>query len=226
MNVRVITGVPRDMGFRAHWHCQREALFPLGLMPVEASGCFWNEQLENLIELAIRDGFDYVLTIDFDTIFDRQHVEDMLALGERNPQADVIVPWFMRRDTDERNFGVRRDDGTFRRRFSEEEFEPELMPIHTGHFGFTLIRLAALEKMPRPLLWAQPDENGRWFEGCVQSDIYFFNQVKAHGLNLCLATQIRVGHLQQVISWPTKDFGIEHQYVEAFRKEGTPESTR
>lgn len=225
MNIRAIASVPRDIGLRLHWYCQREALFPLGLMPKEYGGAFWHESLEAGIENAIHDGFDYVLTLDFDTIFERWHVEALLDLARENPQADAIVPWQVKRDSTDRIFGVRREDGTFKRRFDETDFEPDLMPIDTGHFGLTLIRLAALQALPRPLLWAQPDSSGAWTHGCVQADIYFWNQARKFDLKLYLATKVRVGHLQQVVTWPTADFGIEHQYVEDYRRNGAPEST-
>lgn len=214
------------MGFRLHWHCQRETLFPMGLMPKEYGGFAWNEQLERLIEEAIADGFDYVLTMDSDTIFDRRHVEGLIDLAKRNPHADAIVPWQVKRDSTDRIFGVRNEEGFFRRRFDEAEFDPELMPIDTGHFGLTMIRLEALERMSRPMLHAIPDSRGGWSGDHVQSDIAFWNQARDRGLKIYLATKIRVGHLQQVVTWPTADFGIEHQFVEAFRETGTPESTR
>lgn len=225
MKIQAIASVPRDWGFRLHWHCQREALFPLGLMPQEYGGAFWNESLEALIENACDADYDYILTLDFDTIFDRSHVEKLIDLARRYPEADAIVPWQIKRDSTDRIFGVRREDGTFRRRFDEAEFEVELLPIDTGHFGLSLIRCAALDGLPRPLLQAVPDANGQWGPECVQSDIYFWNQLRAHERKVFLATQVRVGHLQQVITWPTADFGIEQQYAEAYRREGAPRST-
>lgn len=225
MKIQAIASVPRDQGLRLHWHCQREALFPLGLMPKEYGGAFWNEGLENGIEEAIRGGFDYVLTLDFDTIFEQRHVQQLRSLARRFPDADAIVPWQVKRDSTDRIFGVRDKDGYFRRQFDEAEFEGDLMPIDTGHFGLTMLRLEAVNRMPRPLLWAQPDENRQWGFDCVQADIYFWNQAKAAGLKVYLATKVRVGHLQQVVTWPTADFGIEHQYVEEFRREGAPFSS-
>lgn len=226
MKIQAIASVPRDIGLRLHWHCQREALFPLGLMPVEYGGAFWNEGLEWAIEKAVADGFDYVLTLDFDTIFDRSHVETLIKLAEENPHADAIVPWQICRDSEDRIFGVRKPDGTFRRRFDEAEFDPDLMPIDTGHFGLTLIRLAALKALPRPLLYAQPDENNGWGFDAVRADIYFWNQCRKYDLKLFLATKVRVGHLQQMVTWPTTEFGIEHQHVEGFKAHGAPESTK
>lgn len=226
MRIQAVASVPRDIGLRLHWYCQREALFPLGLMPAEYGGAFWHQALEAAIENAITDGFDYALTLDFDTIFDRSHVEALIGLAEKYPEADAIVPWQIKRDSTDRIFGVRRDDGTFRRRFDETEFEPDLMPIDTGHFGLTLIRLAALAALPRPLFWAIPNEQGQWREDCTEADIYFWNQARGYGLKTYLATKVRVGHLQQVVTWPTADFGIEQQYVEEFRRNGAPGSTR
>ena len=225
MKVQAIASVPRDWGFRLHWQCQREALFPLRLMPVEHGGAFWNESLETLIENALANDFDYILTLDFDTIFTRRHILMLLDLAKTYPHADAIVPWQIKRDSTDRIFGVRREDGTFRRRFDEGEFEPDLMPIDTGHFGLTLIKLSALDGLPRPLLKAVPDDRGQWGSECVQSDIYFWNQLRAHERKVFLATKVRVGHLQQMITWPTADFGIEQQYAEAFKHEGPPKST-
>lgn len=225
MKVQAIASVPRDVGLRLHWQCQREALFPLGLMPKEYGGAFWNEQLEAGIENAIEDGFDYVLTLDFDTIFDRRHILMLLDLAKSHPEADAIVPWQVKRESKDRLFGVRNEDGVFRRRFDEKDFEQDLMPVDTGHFGLTMIRLAALKALPRPMFWAQPDSLGQWGAGCVQSDIYFWNQARKFDLKIYLATKVRVGHLQQMVTWPTTEFGIEHQHVEEFKRTGAPEST-
>lgn len=226
MRIQAIASVPRDWGYRLHWQCQLQALAPRGLMPKEYSGAFWHQSFENLIEKAVADGFDYVLTLDFDCVFDAAHVERLLTLAERHPEADCIVPWMIKRDSEDRIFGVRGVDGIFRRRFDESEFEQELMPIDTGHFGLTLIRLAALQSVPRPLFVAVPDSEGHWYGDRVDADIYFWNQIKAAGLRSFLATQVRVGHLQQMITWPTADFDIHHQHVEAFRAQGVPEVAR
>lgn len=223
MNVRAIASVPRDWGFRLHWKCQLQALAPLGLMPEEAGGAFWHQTFENLIERAIADGCDYVLTLDFDCIFDSQHVLALLDLAKEHPEADCIVPWMVKRDSEDRIFGVRGVDGVFRRRFDESEFEADLMPIDTGHFGLTLIRLAALKDVPRPLFLAVPDSDGHWYHDRVDADIFFWNQARAAGLRCFLATKVRVGHLQQMITWPTADFGVTHQHVEDFTKHGTLE---
>lgn len=223
MKIRCLASVPRDIGLRLHWECQRKALIPLGLEPEEYGGAFWHQSLENLIEGAIEKGFDYALTIDFDAIFERRHVEEMIRLIGDYPDADAVCPWMIKRDSMDRIFGVRDDDGFFRRHFDAEEFDGDLMPIHTGHFGLTMIRLAALKGIPRPLLWAQPDDEGYWRPGKVDADIYFWNKCHQHGLKLFLASKVRVGHLQQMITWPTDDFGISHQYVEDFRRNGAPE---
>lgn len=225
MKIVCLASIPRDQGFHLHWQCQREALLPLGLLPREYGGAFWHQALERLLEGAIADGFDYALTVDFDSIFDRRHVEALISLAKRNPSADAIVPWQIKRDSTDRIFGVRREDGAFRRRFDEAEFEPELMPIDVGHFGLTLIRLEALERLSRPLLQAIPDSKGGWDGEHVDADIAFWNQARERGLKIYLATKIRIGHLQQVVTWPTSDFGIEHQFVEEFRREGAPFSS-
>jgi hypothetical protein len=226
MRVISLASIPRDMGFNLHWYCQREHFAPLRIEVREYGGAFWHQALERLIEGAITDGYTHALTMDFDTIFERLHVETLLDLARRNPDADAIVPWQIKRDSTDRIFGKRREDGTFRRHFDESEFTPELMPIDTGHFGLTVLRLDALKALPRPLFQPVPDASGGWDGGHVDADIYFWNQARKYGLQLFLATKVRVGHLQQVVTWPTTDFGIEHQFVEAFRHNGTPESAR
>lgn len=225
MKVRCIASVPRDIGLRLHWECQRKVLIPMNLEPEEYGGAFWHQSLENLIESAIDQGYDYALTLDYDAIFERRHVEEMLRLAADYPQADVICPWMIKRDSTDRIFGVRYENGIFRKHFDVEEFDADLMPIHTGHFGLTMIRLAALEAVNRPLIWAQPDGDGHWRSGKVDADIYFWNKCHEAGLKLYLATKIRIGHLQQVITWPTDEFDITHQYVEDFRRNGAPKNT-
>lgn len=200
MKIRAISSVPRDQGYLLHWQCQREALLPLGLEPKEYSGPFWEQGLERLLEQAISDGFDYALTLDFDMIFERRHVETLINLARTHRDADIIAPAMMKRGGNDLLFGVRGNDGKFKRLFEPEEFEGELTRVHTAHFGLTLIKLAALERMPRPLFLSEPDDSGRWSEKRIDADIHFWNEAHFRHLKIYLANHIRVGHLQLMIT--------------------------
>ena len=98
--------------------------------------------------------------------------------------------------------------GNPRIRVPAEEFEQELTPIHTGHFGLTLLKSTSAAKLKKPWFWSQPTPEGEWGEGRTDADIYFWLEAEKQGFKAFQANTIRIGHLQVVISWVNGDFGL------------------
>jgi hypothetical protein len=105
------------------------------------------------------------------------------------------------------------------------------MPVMTGHFGMTMIRVESLLSLPHPWFIAKPDASGRW---CgpekVDADVAFWLKWREHGRSLYLAPQVAIGHLQEVVTWPrlraTTDGGMElwadHRTLDEYETGGRP----
>jgi len=186
-------------------------------------GAFWEMGMQKGFNSLIEQGVDWILTIDYDTVFDKDDIRELLTLAAMYPEADAIIPLQAKRNADVMLFTMKDWQGKLRRQATYDEFDRDLTPIHTGHFGLTLIKTAALKKIPKPWFWSQPTADGEWDEGRVDADIYFWQQAEKHGLGIYQANHIRIGHLQVVVSWVNKDFEVGHQYLSDWHEHGKPE---
>lgn len=199
------------------------AFMPLGIEVFRHSGVFWGQGLTKLIEMALKDGADFVITIDYDSVFGLEHVHRLCQLIVENEDVDVIVPVQIRRENDYSMFTMRdQASGTLRTSVPKTEFRKVLTKITTGHLGLTIMRASALEKLKKPWFLAIPDKNGEWNDGHVDEDIYFWHNCEQSGLNVCMANEVRIGHLQNMIAWPDMRFAPVHQYVGEYNEKGPP----
>ena len=84
------------------------------------------------------------------------------------------------------------------------------------------MRADALRKLPRPWMTATPNKDGRWAEGKVQADITFWRQWQEAGNGIYLANRVVVGHMEEMIAWPTKELGVMYQQATDWMDNGTP----
>lgn len=222
-----IMSVPRlgwQDNFGSCWRALRSSGFDIPLW--KFGGAFWEMGIQKGFNSMIEDGVEWILVIDYDTVFDTEDVRELLTLAALYPEADAIVPLQAKRGGDVMLFTMRDKFGKLRHQADWEEFAGDLTPIHTGHFGLTLIKTAALKKIPKPWFWSQPTEAGEWDEGRIDADIYFWQKGEQHGLRIFQANHIRIGHLQVVVSWVDKDFKVGHQYLSDWNEKGKPEDCR
>lgn len=218
--VAAIMSVPRlgwQDNFGAAWTALRAPGWDIPLW--KFSGAFWEMCIQNGFEDLIEDGVEWIITIDYDTLFERADIQELLTLAAMYPEADCIVPIQAKRNNDVVMFTMRDAAGKMRTEADAAEFDRDLTPIHTGHFGLTLIKTAALAKMPKPWFWSQPTAEGRWREGRTDADIYFWEKAQACGLGVFQANKIRIGHLQLVASEVDEGFNVFHRYLPERRKE-------
>lgn len=226
--VAALMSVPR-LGWQDNFGACQQALKDIHGVDIplwRVGGVFWEQCMQRGLNALIKDGVEWIITIDYDTIFERADVIELLTLAALYPEADCIVPLQAKRSSDIKLFTMRDSNGKLRERASFDEFDGDLTPIHTGHFGLTLIKTAALKRMPKPWFWNQPTENGEWDEGRIDADIYFWQKAQAHGLGVFQANKVRLGHLQLVVSWVDKNFEVCHQYLPAYTEQGKPESVK
>jgi hypothetical protein len=165
------------------------------------SGCFWNQHLCEAIEEEIANpATRYILTFDYDSVFSADDIADEYRILETHPHIDAIVPLQSHRGDDMPLFTIR---GV--KEVAPGYLDQLTIPITTGHFGLTLLRADKLRQMPRPWMMATPNKDGRWGEGHTDADISFWYGWEKAGFNVHLACHIAIGHIEDVILWPSKE---------------------
>lgn len=200
-----------------------QASAALGIDVSRATGVFWGQCLERLIDkLLASDGVKYILTVDYDSIFDAEDIVRLWQVMETNPDVAALCPLQIGRDKDLPLFSIKSEDGTLQKSFSEDTLYTDALDMHTGHFGLTLIRTDALRELKRPLFLGVPNAEGRWGDGRIDDDIFFWQRLAQAGKRICLCPRVRIGHLQNVVTWPGEDLRSITQYLTDYHANGRP----
>jgi hypothetical protein len=221
--IKPLMSVPR-LGFMDNFFAWAEALTPLGLLPSRYTGAFWGQCLERVMETEAGNA-DLFLTIDYDTPVRLDDIQTLIRLMHEHPDADAIAPLQMGRERTTPLMTVNGADGQPLKAVARDEFDRDLMPAATAHFGCTIIRTAGLAKMPHPWFLGQPNADGRWGEGRVDDDIYFWRQWTGAGNTLFVTPRVVVGHGEYVFTWPDENLQPIHQHPTDFFKSGPPAGT-
>lgn len=182
-------------------------------------GVFWGQVLHTGIKMAMDDGADYIITTDYDSLYNHEDVAQLLRLAEQNPHADAICTMQMGRFS---GLLVSTDQGFILR---EDLKTKPLVPVSTGHFGLTLLRTSSLKDLPKPWFWSAPDTDGEWKKdapGKLDEDIFFWNNFKEHGRQLYLAPRIVIGHIETLIKWPDENLEGIYETTSHFNQFGPP----
>lgn len=219
-----IMSAPR-LGFMDMFESAMKSLVPLGVQFYRGGGAFWGQSLtklmEDVLELASPK---YILTMDYDTVFNHEDVEHLYALMETQSHADAICALQMSRHHDSPLFATQVVEGTRQNvAISYDDLMQELLKVRTGHFGLTIIRVESLKKLTKPWFWSTPDAEGRWGEGKIDDDIHFWHQWERDGFSLYVAPRVVVGHLELLINWPSQRLKSVFQGSEKYAKFGKPE---
>lgn len=180
-------------------YCTQEMSTLLRIPVFHGYGVMWHHSLTRSLEDALLwktridgDQADFILTIDGDSIFNPTDVGYLASLLHDNPDIDAIVPVQMKREGGPVLAG----------QAGEVNLYDDLVPITVGHFGLTMFRREVFERAARPWFRESPDSKGSWGEGRIDADIGFWQNCAELGIKVCLATNCRVGHLEDVVTWP------------------------
>jgi hypothetical protein len=228
--VTAVMTMPR-LAFTDMMFCATKALSPLGITLERTGGVFWDQGMTRAIEPHLDDGTRYVLTLDYDSVFERDDVVELVRLLETRPEIDAVCAVQMRRDEESPLFCLGHEFADVEPgqpklpryvNVPRETLAQDTMPILTGHFGLTLFRVEALKRLPKPWFLAIPDAEGSWGEGRTDSDIAFWQRWREAGLTLHLANRVAIGHLQMVVSWPGPDLKLRNQFAGSYNRDGKP----
>jgi hypothetical protein len=225
--VRACMSVPR-FGPLMHPRCAERAFTQLGIRTEAGQSCFWHQMLSNQMERVIADpDTQYVLTMDFDTVFCAGDVLELYRLLRACPEVDAVFPLQSKRGCSEALFSLPgRIPGQVRTHVSAADLERNLLPANTGHFGLTLFRADTLRKFKRPWMVPEPNPKGLWDDGQRDADIDFWKRFIEAGFKVCLAPRVVVGHLEEIVKWPGKELGPVYQTTADYEENGIPAGAR
>lgn len=206
-----------------HHRCIYLALAELGMTIHSVSGCFWNQHLcEAMEEEIAKPECRYIMTFDYDSIFKVQDIVDLYRIMETHPHIDAIVPMQSHRGAPTPLFTI-----AGKSEVPMTLFDKLTVEIATGHMGLTFMRAEKLHDLPRPWMVGVPNSDGRWGEGKIDPDIYFWKNWRENGRKVHLASRVVIGHLEDCILWPHKDT-LEpiYQRVNDYLKNGKPPEAR
>lgn len=218
---QAIFSMPR-LGFTDNFRAAQNSFIPLDIPVRVCRGVYFEQAMTQGIAFAIKDGAKYIFTGDYDSTYDWRQVRELHRLMEANPHADAICSLQIRRDMDSALITITGPDGKIRPRVAAEEFDTDLVPIDTGHFGLTILRASKFEAMAKPWFIGIPGADGMWGEDRVDADIVFWRRWRACGNTLFVAPGVSIGHLQLVNTCIDRKMQRVHQDVAEWYAGGPP----
>ena len=224
VRVEAAFSMPR-LTFSDNFFCVTQALLPLGIPPTKFTGAFWEQCLDRvLVDMVNRT--DWILTVDYDSIFEADTVQRLLTAALVSGY-DAVAPLQTKRDDGCPMFTPEGHHGIGMVQLPTTWFEEVIQPVDTAHFGCTLIRSSSLKRTPAPWFLGAPKADGHWGDakegeaGRVDPDIHFWRQFKAAGNSLGVAPQIAIGHAELKITWPGRDLKPVYQSPSAYWNGGS-----
>lgn len=192
LKIAALMSIPRT-GFNDSWGQVLDALSPFRIPVRRFQGAFWGQCMQNGMDLCIKDGINWVLCIDYDSMFTSKHVDTLMGELGNNPEIDALAAMQSRRSKPYPLMTV--GEG-------ETECVRTVKPIKvtTAHFGLTLIRLDVLKDIPKPWFFGRPSENGDWGPDRLDPDIWFWHQWRLAGKTIYVSTQAIIGHLEVMVT--------------------------
>lgn len=219
--VAAFASVPR-LGFQAVAGVLERAFGPIPI--IRGRGAFWEMCMQNGFNSLIKGGADYIITVDYDSIFTAEDVQELLRLAVRYPDADAIAAWQASRGPGHKPLaGVRTPDGAMRGGVSLEEMKRlDLTRVDNTVYALTIIKVSAIQKIPKPWFMNVPNEHGEWEHGKHDADSYFWWKFREAGNTLYMANRVRVGHLHEDVLWIDEDFNLHKQDLTDYYLKGRP----
>lgn len=210
VKIGAIASLPR-LGWNANWGCIQDALSPFGIPISRFEGVFWDQCMQRAFNDAVANDLDWILTIDYDSMFTQAHVDKLLGTFADNPNMDALAAMQIKRQSD--------SPLMYKRGADEIKFDMNKpVRVDTAHFGLTLIRVNALRTLPKPWFWSKPGPSGEWDDDRIDSDIWFWNQWYDAGLSVYIQPQVRIGHLEVLVSEYSDAFQFQRTHPGDWRK--------
>ena len=218
--VSAIMSMPR-LTFTDSITCVMRHVVARGIPFLRSSGVFWGQCLTRMIEGEIKKDYEYIMTIDYDVWFDYSDIQAMLSLMDAHPEYDAVMPVHIRREGPVALFAVDDENGKLMDTVPMERFKDDIVPVRRGHFGLTIFRKSCFDKIKKPWFIPKEGPDGSWNEGHLDEDIVFWENFRDAGCKLGLATNVRIGHLEFMVNYPsdkTKGFKPIYKHISELEK--------
>lgn len=209
IKITAVTSIPR-VGWNDHWGCVQEALSPFKIPLRRFTGAFWGQCMQRVLNECVADGLDWVLCLDYDTLFTAEHVSRLMDIFAQRPDIDAIAALQCRRQGDTPLMTMGKE--------KETEVTGQPILVTTAHFGLTLLRVDALRETPKPWFKSEPDADGEWGDGRIDDDIWFWAQWRKSGHTIYVAPDVRVGHLQLMATEFNAEMQVEDMHVTEWQR--------
>jgi len=182
-----------------------------------AFGAYWTHAISGSMDTAVKLGYEYIFTTDYDSIITAENVADLIKLMDENPETDAICAVQVGRFS---NLLASTKEGISR----DELAKSSLVNVATGHFGLTIFRVSSLVDLDKPWFHGTPSSEGEWHNGTdkIDDDISFWRNFDKCGKKLFLAPRVVIGHLELLIKWPDKNLLGMYGTLENYREDGPP----
>lgn len=219
-NVQAVLAAPR-FGPTMHFRCILNACGALRIHTTIVQGCYWWMQICEAMEEALSDGAEYVLSLDYDSLFSKDDILELYHLLQVYPEADAVCSLQSKRGDETVLIGLSNEDAAAANSMT---FQGDMTRVATGHFGCTLFRASALKSQPKPWMLPRPAKNGSWNRDsdAVHPDIDFWHRWHAEGKTLYVANKVVIGHMVEQSMWPGHDFKPVYQGLADYVKNGIP----
>jgi len=221
--IAAVVSMPR-LGFNDFWACAYRELAAMGIPLKKTTGAYWDRDLTIGIEQELRDEDpEWILTLDYDTIFTRHQLQCLMDLAVRYPHADAIAPLQTARHHAQPMFTARLPTGELVTELDRKSLRNgEVIKAETAHFGLTLLRAAKLKALPKPWFERAYDEQGGYGDAGCDPDINFWRRWKKAGNTLYVALRVPVGHGELMVRWPDQNLEASFQRPSEFFESGPP----
>jgi len=222
--VVAVWSVPR-LGFMDTFKSIYTTLPAYGIPLSTGQGVFWGQALEKAMEQAIEvHAAQWFLALDYDSVFTPADLSEMFRILNAHPQEiDCLSPFQWCRTRSQPLFSPVPDaQGNLPPVSNVQLLANDIFPVSTAHFGFTLIRAAAVARMPHPWFMPLTALDGTWGEGRVDDDIYFWRKFRLCGGRMYMAPKVTIGHAELDLRWPGADFKLLHQHMYEYNAKGKP----
>lgn len=194
LKISAFISAPR-LGFTDHHRVAQMSLNTFNIPLTVTGGAWWEHAIQNTISELLNGGTDILISLDYDSIFFPEDIQEMLALMVRHPNIDALVPIQLKRGN--KNDILCAIDGVTY--FTPTMAQIDITKMDIGHFGLTMFRAKCFKDLPKPWLVGVPNENGDWHSGQINPDIYFWKHLKKHNKEVYLANQVKIGHIDEYL---------------------------
>jgi hypothetical protein len=165
---------------------------------VTTGGVFYGQCMQRMLEEAIGNGIDIVVTVDFDSVFRPDQLKRLIDVIVNSDHIDALAALQSRRGAANPLFNPA---GEFEiGKEVEVRFEGEPLKVATAHFGLTAIKLDRLKDVPKPWFCSKPGEDGTWGDNRIDDDIWFWKQWADAGRSVYVDSSVSIGHMEEMVS--------------------------